>query len=78
MPIYKTIHPKKNTTVYVWHITESFDELHTIHLNKKSTKRLNGMRSELHQRGFLSVRHLLKKLVIPMMICIIMATENHI
>ncbi len=61
MPIYKTIQPKENTNVFVWHITESFDELNTIHLSKKSSNRLNGMRSELHQRGFLSVRHLLKE-----------------
>jgi len=60
MPIYKTIHPKKNTTIFVWNITESFDELNTVFLTDNSLSRLNGMRSELHQRGFLSVRHLLK------------------
>jgi len=61
MPLYKTIHPKENTTVYVWHITESFDELNTVFLTENCSNRLNGMRSELHQRGFLSVRHLLKE-----------------
>ncbi len=61
MPLFKTIIPKKNTQVYIWKITESFDELHTLFLTENSLNRLNGMRSELHQRGFLSVRHLLNK-----------------
>lgn len=60
MPLYKTINPTKNTAIYIWQITESFDELNTQLLTKNSTNRLNGMRSELHQRGFLSIRHLLK------------------
>ncbi len=61
MPLFKTIIPKKNTQVYIWKITESFDELHTLFLTENSLNRLNGMRSELHQRGFLSVRHLLNE-----------------
>jgi len=61
MPLYKTIIPKKNTTIYIWQITESFDELNTQTLTKNSSYRLNGMRSELHQKGFLSIRHLLKE-----------------
>ncbi len=61
MPLYKTITPKKNTAIYIWKITESFNELNTQFLNKRSLNRLNGMRSELHQRGFLSIRHLLKE-----------------
>lgn len=62
MPIYKTIKPNAETTVYVWKIDETFDELtQNIDLNDRSKKRLNGMKSELHQRGFLSVRYLLKE-----------------
>lgn len=62
MPLYKTIKPNTETIVYVWKIDESYDELHqNIVLNKSSKVRLSGMKSELHQRGFLSVRHLLKK-----------------
>ncbi len=62
MPIYKTIYPNKYTTIYVWKIVESYDDLfESINLNELSKKRLSGMRSELHQRGFLSVRHLLKR-----------------
>ncbi len=61
MPLYKTIIPKKNTTIRIWHITESFDALNTQPLTENSLNRLNGMRSELHQRGFLSIRYLLKE-----------------
>ncbi|MCF6182929.1 4'-phosphopantetheinyl transferase superfamily protein [Lutibacter sp.] len=62
MPLFKTIIPNNYTTVFVWKIDESFDELlKGIQLTSNSLKRLNAMKSELHQRGFLSVRHLLKK-----------------
>ena len=61
MPLYKTITPNRNTTVYVWHITEDINHLNTIFLTKKCKNRLNGMKSKVHQRGFLSVRHLLKE-----------------
>jgi len=62
MPLYKTIKPNIETIVYVWKIDESYDELlQNIALNESSKVRLSGMKSELHQRGFLSVRHLLKK-----------------
>ena len=61
MPLYKTITPKPHTKVYIWHITESFDVLNTLFLTEKSLLRLNGMRSKLHQKGFLSIRHLLEE-----------------
>jgi len=61
MPLYKTINPTKNTAIYIWQITESFDDLNTQFLTENSANRLQGMRSELHQRGFLSIRHLLKE-----------------
>lgn len=61
MPLYKTISPNAETIVYVWKIEESFDELlSVIRLNERSLHRIKGMKSELHQRGFLSVRHLLE------------------
>lgn len=61
MPLYKTIKPNSKTTIYIWKIEESFDELiRNISLNENSKNRLNGMRSEMHQRAFLSVRHLLE------------------
>lgn len=61
MPLYKTIHPNSQTVVKVWKITESFDELLApLDLKPNSIERVMGMKSELHQRGFLSVRHLLR------------------
>lgn len=63
MPLYKTIKSSKHTTVIVWKITESLKELHNgISLTTNSRNRIAGMRSEIHQKGYLSVRHLLKLL----------------
>jgi len=60
MPIYKTISPDPFTSIYVWKIEEPLSQLNTgVKLQERSRKRLEGMKSELHQRGFLSVRHLL-------------------
>ncbi len=61
MPLYKTIHPNSQTIVKIWQITESYDELlQPLDLKPNSLERVLGMKSELHQRGFLSVRHLLR------------------
>ncbi|SNR71460.1 4'-phosphopantetheinyl transferase family protein [Lutibacter flavus] len=60
MPLYKTINVNKHTKVFVWKIEESFEELSKgISLTERSENRLLSMKSELHRRGFLSVRHLL-------------------
>ena len=60
MPLFKTIHPNSETKIFIWKIQESFEELFgTVVLNERSLARLNNMKSELHQRGFLSVRRLL-------------------
>ena len=60
MPLYKTLTPNSQTTVKIWKITESFDVLmNPIKLKDASIQRVSGMKSELHRRGFLSVRHLL-------------------
>lgn len=60
MPLYKTITPNLQTTVKIWKITESYDDLmQSITLKPKSIERVLGMKSEMHQRGFLSVRKLL-------------------
>lgn len=60
MPLYKTIHHNSNTQILIWNITESFEQLNQeVQLNEKSQLRLNGMKSETHQRAFLSVRKLL-------------------
>ncbi|MBP6040525.1 MAG: 4'-phosphopantetheinyl transferase superfamily protein [Flavobacterium sp.] len=60
MPLYKTIHHNSNTQILIWDITESFEQLNQdVQLNKKNQLRLNGMKSEIHQRAFLSIRKLL-------------------
>ena len=62
MPLYKSLTVDKNTKVLIWKIEESFNELNAnVFLSDKSQTRLNSMKSELHQRGFLSVRHLLNE-----------------
>ena len=61
MPIYKTINSEGGTEIFVWKIEESFDELSRgLILTENSRSRLEGMKSLLHQKGFLSVRQLLK------------------
>lgn len=60
MPLYKTITPNSQTTVKIWKIDESYDDLmQPLSLKPETLNRVLGMKSELHQRGFLSVRHLL-------------------
>ncbi len=62
MPLYKIIHVDPATKILLWKITESYQELlDTVDLKEKSTLRLKGMRSELHRRGFMSVRKLLQE-----------------
>ena len=60
MPLFKTIAPNSQTSVKIWKITESYDELmQSVTLKQDTLQRVTGMKSELHQRGFLSVRKLL-------------------
>ncbi len=60
MPIYKTIDVNTTTKVYIWKIEESFDTLSEgIELTTVCQERVDGMKSDLHRRGFMSVRHLL-------------------
>ena len=61
MPLFKSIQFNKTTQILVWKITESYEELFdTVVLNKSNSVRLDGMKSQLHQRAFLSVRKLLQ------------------
>jgi len=61
MPLYKSISVNSQTTVKIWKIEESYDDLlKPLDLKPESLERVLGMKSELHQRGFLSVRHLLR------------------
>lgn len=60
MPLYKTITVSAATRVHIWEITESEKELASgIFLTPPCQLRIEGMKSELHRRGFLSIRHLL-------------------
>ena len=62
MPLYKTINFSPTTQILVWKITESFEELlANVVLKEKTMLRLHKMKSEMHQRAFLSVRMLLKE-----------------
>lgn len=62
MPLYKTITPNSQTTVKIWKISESYADLfQSVALKSNSLERVLGMKSEMHQRGFLSVRKLLEE-----------------
>ncbi len=62
MPLYKSINVNSQTCVKIWKIEESYDDLmKPLDLESNSLERVLGMKSELHQRGFLSVRHLLRE-----------------
>ncbi|RDI57081.1 4'-phosphopantetheinyl transferase family protein [Flavobacterium glaciei] len=65
MPLFKTINLSQTvatTQILVWKVTESYAELfEQVILNENNRIRLNGMRSEIHQRAFLSVRKLLQE-----------------
>lgn len=62
MPIHKTLTVNDNSKVLIWKIEESFEDLlKGIELTPNSANRLNNMKSDLHRRGFLSVRHLLNE-----------------
>ena len=61
MPLFKTITVSDTTKVLIWKIEEDREVLeHGVELTGNCRTRLSGMKSEIHQRGFLSVRHLLK------------------
>ena len=60
MSLYKTIIVNKTTKVLIWKIEESYDDLSRgITLSRNSRNRVENMKSDLHKRGFMSVRHLL-------------------
>ncbi len=61
MPLFNTIKVNSHTHIFIWKITESLEDLSKdIVLTKVSKKRIEAMKSEIHQKGFLSVRHLLE------------------
>ena len=63
MPFYKSIEINATTTAYFWQITEDVTSLfRAVSLKDTSLFRLEGMKSEEHQKGFLAVRMLLQHL----------------
>lgn len=61
MPLYKTITVNSTTKVLIWKIEESFETLSkNIELTDTCQNRVNHMKSDLHRRGFLSIRHLME------------------
>lgn len=63
MPLYLSSFPNLNSRLLVWSIDETIDELcSNIELTEQSQQRMNSMKSDLHQRAFLSVRQLLLQL----------------
>lgn len=62
MPLYKIINFSPQTQIYIWKIDEPYAQLRNeVPLNERNEVRLNGMKSELHRRGFLSVRKILQE-----------------
>ena len=60
MPLYKTLVVNPDICIYLWKVEEQEADLaHPLKLTENSKQRLGGMKSELHRRGFLSIRHLL-------------------
>lgn len=60
MPLYKTITMDPDVRVHIWKITETEEALAKgISLTSHCQERYEGMKSELHRRGFLSIRHLM-------------------
>ena len=61
MPLYKTITVSKTIQVSIWKVTEPEAILaEGIVLTEYCQNRLLEMKSEMHRRAFLSIRHLLK------------------
>lgn len=59
MPLFKIIDINPTAKVFLWKITEDFNELfRNVSLKDTSLARLEGMKSESHQKGFLAVRML--------------------
>ncbi len=60
MPLYKTITKDPGVRIRIWKITEAEEKLaEGISLTPHCQERYEGMKSELHRRGFLSIRHLM-------------------
>jgi len=62
MPLYKNIRVNENTEVLIWKITEELEDIMKgVSLQPSSLERMESMKSELHKKGFASIRQLLKE-----------------
>lgn len=62
MPLYKTITVGTSIKVYIWKVSEPEENLSEgVKLSANSMERIGMMKSEIHRRAFLSIRHLLKE-----------------
>ncbi|TLP82599.1 4'-phosphopantetheinyl transferase family protein [Maribacter sp. ACAM166] len=60
MAVYKTITVNEDTSLAIWKVDEAEDKLwKDVELTPHCQARFDGMKSELHRRAFLSIRHLL-------------------
>ncbi len=60
MPLYKRITVDEHTKVFIWKVEEPLTWLsEAIELTTNCQVRVDGMKSEIHRRGFMSIRHLL-------------------
>lgn len=60
MPLYKTITVNPTTKVFIWKIEESFEALSKgKSLTNNCSNRVENMKSDLHRRAFMSIRHLM-------------------
>lgn len=61
MPLYKTLTVNSGTKAYIWKVIESEQDLSgPVDLTQHCHDRFIGMKSGLHRRAFLSIRHLMK------------------
>lgn len=60
MALYKTITVDQHTKAFIWKVEEPYEWLSEgIKLTPNCQERVKGMKSEIHKRGFMSIRHLL-------------------
>lgn len=63
MPLYKSIAINNDTRLLIWKNTESLEEFfEQVKLKETCSARIDGMKSELHKKGFLGVRMLLQEI----------------
>jgi phosphopantetheinyl transferase len=61
VPLHKTITVSEHTQVHIWKVTETEEELwEGIELTVHCQNRLDGMKSKMHRRAFLGIRHLMR------------------